>query len=100
MLTHSTNQTAGDIMSQSDEKTDDKLQGEGNYDAARRYRENLTDFVKRTDVEELARKGQPLSPKDAREAALAEESARARSKGDDPADVGIMYSHSKSDAGT
>jgi hypothetical protein len=68
-----------------------KVQGEGDYDAARRYRENVTDFVNKGEVEKLAEKAQPLSAKDAREMALAEESARARSKGDDPADVGIMY---------
>ena len=87
-------------MSQTDQKADDKLQGEGNYDAARRYREGVTEFVQRSDVEELTHKGQPLSPKEARDFALAEERARARSKGDDPADVGIMYSHSKPDSET
>jgi hypothetical protein len=85
-------QNAGDNMSQT-EGTDSKVQGEGDYDAARRYREKVTDFVQRSDVEELVRQGRALSAKEAREMALAEERARARSKGDDPADVGIMYSH-------
>jgi len=74
-------------------KTTDKVQGEGDYDAARRYREGVTDFVQRTDVEAVAKKGKPQSAQEARELALAEESARGRSKGDDPADVGIMYTH-------
>jgi hypothetical protein len=85
-------------MNQTDHDTDSKVQGEGDYEAARRYREKLTDFVQRSDVEELARKGQALSPKEARDFALAEEQARVRSKGDDPADVGIMYSHNKPDS--
>jgi len=90
-------------MSQSDQQTadqqtDDKLHGEGNYDAARRYRQKVTDFVKRADVEKLAQQAQARTPKDAREDALAEEQGRVRSKGDDPADVGIMYPHKGPDA--
>lgn len=86
-------------MSQTDQNAENKLQGEGDYDAARRYREKVTDFVKRSDVEELTH-GQPLSPKDARDYALAEERARTRSKGDDPADVGIMYPHERPNSET
>jgi|HubBroStandDraft_1064217.scaffolds.fasta_scaffold375519_2 hypothetical protein len=78
--------------------TNGKIQGEGDYDAARRYREKVTEFVNRSDIEELARKAQPLSAKEARDNALADERARGRSKGDDPADVGIMYPHEGSDA--
>jgi hypothetical protein len=86
-------------MSQPDqEQKDDKLQGEGNYDAARRYREKATDFAKHADVDKLAKQTQSRAPKDARDDALAEERARVRSKGDDPADVGIMYPHKSSDA--
>lgn len=84
-------------MSQTDQNAENKLQGEGDYDAARRYREKVTDFVKRSDVDQLTQ-GQPLSPKDARDFALAEEQARTRSKGDDPADVGIMYPHETRDS--
>jgi hypothetical protein len=75
-----------------------EVQGEGDYEAARRYRDKVTDFVKRSDVEELARKAAPLSPREAREDALADERARGRSKGDDAADVGIMYPHKGSNA--
>ena len=82
-------------MSEDNRSSDSKVQGEGDYDAARRYRENVTDFVKKADVDKLAENAQPLSAKEAREMALADESARARSKGDDPADVGIMYTHKK-----
>jgi hypothetical protein len=76
----------------------DQVQGEGDYEAARRYRDKVTEFVKRSDLEDLERKSAPLSPREAREDALAEERARGRSKGDDPADVGIMYPHKESDA--
>lgn len=78
-------------------ESDDKLQGEGNYDAARRYREKVTDFVKHADMEKLAQQTRSRTPKDAREDALAEDQARVRSKGDDPADVGIMYPHKSTD---
>jgi hypothetical protein len=75
----------------SKQDTDSKLQGEGDYEASRRYRDSLSNFVKHTDVDALASKARPLSAKEARELALAEESARTRSKGDDPTDLGIMY---------
>ena len=78
--------------------SDGKLQGEGDYEASRRYRDNVGNFVKNADVEALANKAQPLSAKEARELALAEESARNRSKGDDPADVGIMYTNANAKA--
>jgi hypothetical protein len=68
-----------------------KIQGEGDYDAAKRYRDKVTDFVIRSDIDQLARDASPLSAREARDNAMADERARARSKGDDPADVGIMY---------
>ena len=86
-------------MSESSDKgTDGKVQGEGDYEASRRYRDNVTNFVKHADVDALASKAQPLSAKEARELALAEESARARSKGEDPADLGIMYTRANAKA--
>jgi hypothetical protein len=81
------------MIEQSEHDADHKLQGEGDYYAARRYRDKVTEFVNRSDVEELARKALPLSAREARDDALAAERARSRSKGDDPADVGIMYPH-------
>jgi hypothetical protein len=78
---------------------DGALQGEGDYRAARRYREETTEFVSRADVEALAREAAPGSAMEARDLALAEERARDRSKGDDAADAGIMYPGHKSDPG-
>lgn len=68
-----------------------QLQGEGDYEAARRYREEVKEFLEHHDVEEQARAAAPDSPKQERELALAEEQAKDRSKGDDPVDVGLMY---------
>jgi hypothetical protein len=82
-------------MTEDNRSSQGKVQGEGDYDAARRYRENVTEFVNKGEVEKLAQKAEPLSAKDAREMALAEDSARGRSKGDVPADIGIMYPQKK-----
>jgi len=69
----------------------DGVQGEGNYEAARRYRDGVTEFLSHADVEEIAQRAAPKSTLEARELALAAEKGQLRSKGDDPADVGAMY---------
>jgi hypothetical protein len=70
---------------------EDAVQGEGDYQAARRYRREVSDFVSNNDVDALAHEAAPTSAKEARDLALAEERGRDRSKGDDAADPGIMY---------
>lgn len=67
------------------------VQGEGNYEAARRYRDNVSEFLSHADVEEIALRAAPTSALEARELALAAEKGQLRSRGDDPADVGAMY---------
>jgi hypothetical protein len=74
-----------------DQAQGDRVQGEGNYEASRRYREGVTEFLAHADVEDIADKAAPESPLEAREMALAAEKGQLRSKGDDPADVGAMY---------
>ncbi len=69
----------------------DKVQGEGNYEASRRYREGVNEFLAHANVEDIARKAAPSSPLEARELALAADKGQLRSKGDDPADVAAMY---------
>jgi hypothetical protein len=71
--------------------TKEAVQGEGDYRAARRYRQEVSDFVSKADVDALARAAAPTSGDEARDLALAEERGRDRSKGDDAADAGIMY---------
>jgi len=73
------------------------VQGEGDYEAARRYRAGMKEFVEKTDIEALARKAAPHSAQEGRELGLAEDEGKARTKGDDPADVGIMYPGRKRD---
>jgi hypothetical protein len=70
---------------------DGQIQGEGNYEASRRYRDGVKEFLAHADVEDIAHKAEPSSPLEARELALAAEKGQLRSKGDDPADVGSMY---------
>jgi hypothetical protein len=67
------------------------VQGEGDYQAAHRYREEVKDFLAHADVAELAKQAEPQSAREARELALAADSGLHRSKGDDPADVRAMY---------
>ncbi len=76
---------------------EESVQGEGDYEAARRYREEVTQFVAKSDIAALAREAAPGSAKEARDLALAEDSGRDRSKGDDAADPGIMYPGRKVD---
>ena len=76
---------------QGDPASGDKVQGEGDYEAARRYREGVNEFLAHADVEGIAHKAAPNSALEARELALAAEKGQLRSKGDDPADVGAMY---------
>jgi len=77
----------------------DSIQGEGDYQAAARYREEVAEFVSKADIDALAHAAAPSSAKQARDLALAEDRGRERSKGDDAADPGIMYPGQKADPG-
>ena len=78
-------------------RANDTVQGEGDYRAANRYRQDVEEFVAHADVDALAHQAAPSSAKEARDLALAEDSGRDRSKGDDAADPGIMYPGRKRD---
>jgi hypothetical protein len=67
-----------------------KVQGEGDYEAAQRYREEVKSFVDKADINKLAQQAKPGSAKEASELEAADQQGHSRSKGDDPADVGIM----------
>jgi len=56
------------------------IQGEGNYDAARRFRRAEEAFVKSGQVDKAARQAAPRTAKKARELADAEAKGRARAK--------------------
>ncbi len=74
-------------------KTTPNVQGEGDYDSARRYDKDTEKFLKGADVQDLARRAAPQSKEEADELKKAEEIGRSHRK--DPAG-----SDSKSISGT
>ena len=70
-------------MTQPTKDTD--LQGEGNYDASRRYDKAARDFVQSGQVDEAARNARPISEKEADELRRAEREGLSHSKGEDSA---------------
>jgi hypothetical protein len=67
-------------MKSKDKKRAPKVQGEGDYDAARRHRRDVERFVRQNDTEELAREAKPASPDQAAELEQAEAEGRSRSR--------------------
>ncbi len=56
------------------------VQGEGDYEAARRYRKEVKDFVEKADIDKAAHDAAPKSPDEQREMEEAERRGRAHSK--------------------
>ena len=67
-----------------DTDKDSRVQGEGDYRAARRHRRKLRQFVATSDTEELAREAAPRSETEHQEMLEAERQGRARAKGRKP----------------
>ena len=63
---------------------DSRVQGEGDYRAARRHRSKVEQFVATSDTEELARDAAPRSEAEQQEMLEAERQGRARAKGAKP----------------
>jgi hypothetical protein len=63
------------------ERDKSKIQGEGDYESARRYRRDVEDYVKTADIERAARDAEPDSPEQARELQEAEEIGKSHAKG-------------------
>ena len=63
----------------SERNRDPKIQGEGDYESARRYRKDVERFVEENDTEELAREAAPHSEQEADEMLDAEREGRSRS---------------------
>ena len=61
-----------------------KVQGEGDYDAVRRYDKAAHEFAESGKVEEAARAARPKPPEEAEELSRAERAGKAHSKGEDP----------------
>lgn len=64
--------------------SEQKNQGEGNRDAARRYDEAQHQFVESGKVDEAARRAAPKDEAEARELKRAEEAGKSHAKGEDP----------------
>jgi hypothetical protein len=61
-----------------------ELQGEGNYDATRRYDKAAKEFAESGKVDDAARAAQPASAEEAEELRRAEREGQSHSKGEDP----------------
>ena len=66
---------------------DEKVQGEGDYRADRRYRKQVQNFLANNDVEELARAAAPEDAEEAAELEAAERQGREASAKPDKADA-------------
>ena len=62
------------------EDPDDKVQGEGDYESARRFNEKSRKFVKTHDVGKLGREAEPDSDEEENEMEDAEEEGKSRAK--------------------
>ena len=67
-----------------DTDKDSRVQGEGDYRAARRHRHKLRQFIATTATEELAREAAPRSEAEQQEMLEAERQGRAKAKGRKP----------------
>lgn len=65
----------------------DKVHGEGNYEASRRFNRDEKAFVESGKVEDAARKAAPDSAQAAREMEQAERTGKSRAKGQDRPDA-------------
>jgi hypothetical protein len=66
------------------EGTQNKVQGEGDYEAARRYDKSARDFAQSGKVKPAADQAAPRSEREADEPERAEEIGKSRAKGEDP----------------
>jgi len=62
-----------------------KVQGEGDYEASRRYRKRTQEYLENNDVEKAALRAKPTSRSEAEALAAAEAAGKKRAKGEDPA---------------
>ena len=65
--------------------TKQKIQGEGDYEATRRYRKRTEEFLKNNDVEKASVRAAPESSREAEDMKAAEAAGKKRAKGEDPA---------------
>ena len=71
-------------MADNQPQTGSEVQGEGDYQAARRYNEATREFVEEDDVAEAAREAEPQSELEEQQLERAEQAGRERAKDEDP----------------
>lgn len=74
---------AGGPVQAADANRKSSVQGEGNYEAAREYRRQAEQYVRRADIEQAARDAAPRDEREAEEMKAAEEAGRRRAHGTD-----------------
>jgi hypothetical protein len=62
-----------------------KVQGEGDYEATRRYRKRTDEYLKNNDVDKAAIRAAPTTKQEAESLQAAEAAGKRRAKGEDPA---------------
>lgn len=62
-----------------------KVQGEGDYEAARRFRKRTEEYIENNDIEKAALRAGPVTGQEAEDMQAAEAEAKRRAKGEDPA---------------
>jgi hypothetical protein len=72
-------------MSKPQDPKSPDIQGEGNYDATRRYDKATTDFVQSGKVDQAARDARPKNEAEAEAMKKAEQEGKSHAKGEDPA---------------
>ena len=65
--------------------TKQKIQGEGDYEATRRYRKRTEEYLENNDVEKAAVRAAPETSREAEDMKAAEAAGKRRAKGEDPA---------------
>jgi hypothetical protein len=71
-------------MSDPKKDKDSKIQGEGDYEAARRYEEASKRYAESGKAPDAAKKASPGSPQEAEDMRRAEEEGKSHAKGEDP----------------
>jgi hypothetical protein len=71
------------------------IQGEGDYEASRRYRKEVHDYMDKADIDKAAHEAAPKSPDEQREMEEAERTGRSRSKGGKERDMNLKPEQKK-----
>lgn len=71
-------------MNETGKREQDQVQGEGNYEAARKYDKDAREFAQRGDVDKAARDAEPRDAGEAKQMDEAERAGKERAKDEDP----------------